>query len=45
MPGVEPKCTAVAPVRLVPLTVTRVPPAAGPFVGLTPVTVGGEAAL
>ena len=29
--------------KLVPVTVTRVPPAAGPLVGLTPVTVGNEA--
>ena len=27
VPGVEPKSTAVAPVKLVPLTVTEVPPA------------------
>src|ERR1700733_2370043 len=37
---VEPNCTAVAPVRFVPVIVTVVPPAAGPDVGLTPVTVG-----
>ncbi len=35
-----PKLTAVAPVRLVPVTVTLVPPAVGPLVGLTAVTVG-----
>ena len=40
VPAIEPKSTAVAPVKLVPLTVTEVPPAAGPLVGLTPVTVG-----
>ena len=40
-----PKSTAVAPVKLVPLTVTEVPPAAGPFEGLTPVTVGSAGAL
>ena len=40
VPGVEPKSTAVAPVKLVPLTVTVLPPAAGPLFGLTPVTVG-----
>ena len=41
VPAVEPKSTAVAPVKPVPLTVTKVPPAAGPLVGLTLVTVGG----
>ena len=35
-----PNLTAVAPERLVPVTVTRVPPATGPAVGLTDVTVG-----
>ena len=40
-----PKSTAVAPVKLVPLTMTEVPPAAGPFVGLSPVTVGSAGAL
>ena len=30
VPAVEPKWTAVAPVKLVPVTVTEVPPAAGP---------------
>ena len=30
VPGVEPKSTAVAPVKLVPVTVTEVPPAVGP---------------
>ena len=39
--GVEPKSTAVAPVKFVPVMVTVVPPAAGPFVGLKAVTVGG----
>src|SRR5579872_1856835 len=39
--AVAPKCTAVAPVRFVPVTVTDVPPALGPVVGLTAVTVGG----
>ena len=38
-----PKSTAVAPVRLVPVMVTPVPPPAGPEVGLTPVTVGAGA--
>ena len=41
VPALVPKCTAVAPVKPVPLTVTEVPPAASPFEGLTPVTVGG----
>ncbi len=41
VPAVAPKSTAVAPVKPVPLTVTKVPPAAGPLVGLTLVTVGG----
>jgi hypothetical protein len=35
-----PKSTSDAPVRLVPLTVTDVPPALGPVLGFTPVTVG-----
>ena len=39
-----PKCTAVAPVRLVPVMVTLVPPAVGPLVGATEVTVGTAAA-
>jgi hypothetical protein len=38
-----PKSTAVAPVKPVPVTVTEVPPAAGPLAGLTPVTVGAAA--
>ena len=38
--AVVPKSTAVAPVKLVPVIVTEVPPAAGPLVGLRPVTVG-----
>ena len=33
----------VAPVKLVPVMVTVVPPAEGPEVGLTPVTVGTAA--
>ena len=37
---VEPKVTAVAPVRLVPVIVTLLPPAVGPEVGFTLVTVG-----
>ncbi len=39
--GVPPNCTAVAPVKLVPVMVTVVPPAVGPLVGEIPVTVGG----
>jgi hypothetical protein len=38
--GVLPKLTAVAPVKLVPVIVTTVPPAVGPLVGDRPVTVG-----
>jgi hypothetical protein len=38
--AVVPKSTAVAPVKLVPLTVTVVPPLAGPEVGLIEVTDG-----
>ena len=37
---VLPNFTAVAPVKLVPVIATLVPPAVGPLVGLTPVTVG-----
>jgi hypothetical protein len=37
----EPKSTAVAPVRFVPVIVTDVPPVLGPVAGLTLVTVGG----
>ena len=40
--AVVPKSTAVAPVNPVPVTVTDVPPAVDPEVGLTPVTVGPE---
>ena len=35
-----PKCTAVVPVRLVPVMVTTVPPPSGPATGATAVTVG-----
>ena len=38
--AVEPKLTAVAPVRLVPVIVTLVPPASGPAAGATCVTPG-----
>ncbi len=36
-----PNLTPVAPVKLVPVMVTEVPPAVDPEVGLMPVTVGG----
>ena len=36
-----PKLTAVAPLKLVPVMVTTVPPVVGPLLGLTAVTVGG----
>jgi hypothetical protein len=42
---VVPKFTAVAPVKLVPVIVTLVPPEVKPEVGLTAVTVGGEAVV
>jgi hypothetical protein len=38
--AVEPKWTAVAPLKLVPVMVTLVPPLTGPTFGLTAVTVG-----
>src|SRR5579883_714546 len=41
-PGTDPKSTAVALARLVPVMVTDVPPASGPAAGLMPVTVGGR---
>ena len=37
--GVGPNVTAVAPVKLIPLIVTEVPPAAGPLFGVTDRTV------
>ena len=40
--AVLPNFTAVAPLRLVPVMVTLVPPALGPVLGLMPVTVGGS---
>ncbi len=43
--AVPSKVTAVAPVRLVPLMTTLVPPAAGPVAGRTPVTDGGDRML
>jgi hypothetical protein len=39
-PGVLPKLAAVAPVKLVPVSVTAVPPAVVPNTGETAVTVG-----
>jgi hypothetical protein len=39
--AVAPNFTAVAPVKFVPVMVTLVPPAVGPLVGFTDVTVGG----
>ncbi len=39
--GTSPKWTADVPVRLLPLTVTVVPPAIGPNSGVMPVTAGG----
>ena len=38
--AMRPNFTALAPVKLVPVIVTDVPPVVGPEVGLTPVTVG-----
>ena len=40
VPGVDPKVTAVAPEKVVPVTVTVLPPARGPPEGFTAVTVG-----
>jgi hypothetical protein len=37
----DPNLTAMAPVKLVPVIVTAVPPAAGPFLGESFLTVGG----
>jgi hypothetical protein len=42
--AVAPNFTAVAPVKLVPVIVTDVPPVVGPLVGLMEVTEGGGAA-
>ena len=39
-PAVEPKSTVGTPENPVPVTVTLLPPAAGPLFGLTAVTVG-----
>ena len=38
--GLEPKLTAVAPRKSVPVMVTLVPPVSGPLLGLRAVTVG-----
>ena len=38
--AVLPNITAVAPVKFVPVMTTEVPPATGPVLGLTAVTVG-----
>jgi hypothetical protein len=38
--AVVPKSTAVAPVKVAPVMVTGVPPAVGPEMGATEVTVG-----
>jgi hypothetical protein len=38
--ALEPKATAVAPVKLQPLIATDVPPPEGPRVGVIPVTAG-----
>ena len=39
----RPEVDAVAPVKLVPLIVTRVPPASGPLVGIKPSPLAGKA--
>jgi hypothetical protein len=39
--GVDPKRTAVAPVKFAPVIVTAVPPVVEPDEGLTALTVGG----
>jgi hypothetical protein len=43
--GIPPKLTPVVPVKLVPVTATLVPHTVYPLPGLTPVTVGKEAAV
>ena len=40
VPGLVPKWTPVAPVKPVPVIVTKVPPAVGPPLGLRLVTAG-----
>jgi hypothetical protein len=42
VPGMPPNETPVAPLKLVPVIVTLVPPAVEPLAGLIPVTVGAE---
>ena len=42
---VDPKSTAVAPVKLVPVMATDVPPVAGPDVGVIAVIVGSGEVL
>jgi hypothetical protein len=42
--AVAPNLTAEAPVKLVPVTVTLVPPAVVPELGLTELTAGAETA-
>ena len=42
VPATPPKVTEVAPVKPVPVTVTRVPPGAEPPPGVRAVTVGGR---
>jgi hypothetical protein len=39
----EPNRTAVAPARPLPVSVTVVPPAAGPWLGETPLSTGAAA--
>ena len=41
--GMPPKETALAPLKLLPVMVTEVPPAAGPRLVLSDVTTGGGA--
>ncbi|GKQ36614.1 hypothetical protein ALMP_31540 [Streptomyces sp. A012304] len=43
--GLVPNRTVVTPVKLVPVTVTVVPPEAGPWLGLTDETTGGAMAV
>ena len=45
VPATVPNFTTVAPVKPVPVTLTVVPPAVIPEVGLTPVTVGSGGAV
>jgi hypothetical protein len=43
--AVAPKNTVLAPVKLVPVMVTDVPPVTGPDDGDTPVTAGADEAV